>query len=109
MPRKSILAKLIRTVGLKLLFYLGKAHRIQGELLLAYSVFAAAVDTVEFWRCEATIDLVDLSASAIANSLKSTRTWTGLYKSLVQVCLELGTTQPEYYAKALEYTERQQY
>lgn len=88
------------------LFYLGKAHRIQGELLLAYSVFAAAVDTVEFLRCEATIDLVDLSASAIANSLKSTRTWTGLYKSLVQVCLELGTTQPDYYAKALEYTER---
>jgi len=88
------------------LFYLGKAHRVQGELLRAYSVFAAAVDTVEFLRCEATVDLVDLGESAIADSLKSTRTWTGLYKSLVQVCLELGATQPDYYAKALEYTER---
>jgi len=88
------------------LFYLGQAHRIQGDLLRAYSVFAAAVDTVEFLRCEATIDLVDLSDRAIGHQPKLTRTWTGLYKSLVQVCLELGTTQPDYYAKALEYTER---
>jgi CHAT domain-containing protein/tetratricopeptide (TPR) repeat protein len=88
------------------LFYLGQVHRIQGELLRAYSVFAAAVDTVEFLRCEATIDLVDLSDRAIGHKPKLTRTWTGLYKSLVQVCLELGVTQPDYYAKALEYTER---
>ncbi len=88
------------------LFYLGQAHILQGELLRAYSVFAAAVDTVEFLRCEATVDLVDLGDRSIGHSLKSTRTWTGLYKSLVQVCLELGATQPEYYAKALEYTER---
>ena len=88
------------------LFYLGQAHRTSGELLRAYSVFAAAVDTVEFLRCEATVDLVDLGDQAIGHSLKLTRTWTGLYKSLVQVCLELGATQPDYYAKALEYTER---
>ncbi|XZN91460.1 MAG: CHAT domain-containing protein [Microcoleus sp.] len=88
------------------LFYLGQAHRLNGQLLRAYSVFAAAVDTVEFLRCEATVDLFDAGDRSMPQKLKFTRTWTRLYKALVQVCLELGATKPGYYAKALEYTER---
>jgi tetratricopeptide (TPR) repeat protein len=88
------------------LFYLGQAHRVQGELLRAYNVFAAAVDTVEFLRSEAGVDSLSMGDRSSTAKLKLAQTWTELYKSLVQVCLELGTAQPQYYAKALEYAER---
>ncbi|MBD1830363.1 CHAT domain-containing protein [Microcoleus vaginatus GB1-A2] len=90
----------------EILFYLGQAYRVRGELLRAYGVFTAAVDTVEFLRCEVGVDTVDLGDLTSTAKVKLTRTWAGLYKCLVQVCLELGASQPEYYAKALEYAER---
>ncbi|MEG3847755.1 CHAT domain-containing protein [Microcoleus sp. herbarium19] len=91
----------------QILFYLGQAYRDRGELLRAYGVFTAAVDTVEFLRSEAGVDAADLGDRASSAKLKLASTWSGLYKCLVQVCLEVGSTQPEYYAKALEYAERQ--
>ncbi|MEG4391068.1 CHAT domain-containing tetratricopeptide repeat protein [Microcoleus sp. BROC3] len=90
----------------EILFYLGQAYRVRGELLRAYGVFTAAVDTVEFLRSEPEVDVTDLGDRASTAKLKLAGTWTGLYKCLVQVCLELGRAQPEYCAKALEYTER---
>ncbi|MEG4577729.1 CHAT domain-containing protein [Microcoleus sp. N3A4] len=90
----------------EILFYLGQAYRVRGELLRAYGVFTAAVDTVEFLRSEPDVDVTDLGDRASTAKLKLARTWTGLYKCLVQVCLELGASQPEYCAKALEYAER---
>jgi CHAT domain-containing protein len=88
------------------LFYLGQAYHNQGELLRAYSVFTAAVDTVEFLRSEVTDDSIDRPDRSSTVKLKFAQTWTGLYKSLVQVCLKLGATQPQYCVKALEYAER---
>lgn len=88
------------------LFYLGQAYRDRGELLRAYTVFTTAVDTVEFLRSEAGVDVADLGDRTSSAKLKLASTWTGLYKCLIQVCLELGITQPEYCAKALEYAER---
>ena len=90
----------------QILFYLGQAYRVRGELLRAYGVFTTAVDTVEFLRCETGVDVPDLGDRASSAKVKLASTWNGLYKCLVQVCLELGSTQPEYYAKALEYAER---
>ncbi|CAA9381020.1 Argininosuccinate lyase, partial [uncultured Microcoleus sp.] len=90
----------------EILFYLGQAYRVRGELLRAYGVFTAAVDTVEFLRWEVGVDTVDLGDLTSTAKVKLTRTWAGIYKCLVQVCLELGASQPEYYAKALEYAER---
>ncbi|MEG4805501.1 CHAT domain-containing protein [Microcoleus sp. ARI1-B5] len=90
----------------QILFYLGEAYRVRGDLLGAYGVFSAAVDTVEFLRSEAGVDAADLGDRASTAKVKLAPTWTGLYKCLVQVCLELGKTQPEYGAKALEYAER---
>ncbi|MEG3894027.1 CHAT domain-containing protein [Microcoleus sp. SVA1_B6] len=95
-------------------FYLGQAYRVRGDLLRAYGVFTAAVDTVEFLRGEAEVDVADLGDSlrdsyasrASTAKVKLASTWTGLYKCLLQVCLELGPSQPEYCAKALEYAER---
>jgi len=91
----------------QILFYLGQAYRVRGELLRAYGVFTAAVDTVEFLRCETGVDVADLGDHRASSAkVKLASSWTGLYKCLVQVCLELGPGQPEYYAKALEYVER---
>ncbi|MEG3970780.1 CHAT domain-containing protein [Microcoleus sp. T2B6] len=90
----------------EILFYLGQAYRVRGDLLRAYGVFTAAVDTVEFLRSEVGVDTVDFGEQTSTAKVKLTRTWAGLYKCLVQVCLELGASQPEYYAKALEYAER---
>src|SRR6476661_10572227 len=90
----------------EILFYLGQAYRVRGELLRAYGVFTAAVDTVEFLRSEPEVDTVDWGDQTSTPKLKLTRTWAGLYKCLVQVCLELGASEPEYCAKALEYAER---
>jgi tetratricopeptide (TPR) repeat protein len=90
----------------EILFYLGQAYRVRGELLRAYGVFTAAVDTVEFLRSEPEVDTVDWGDQTSTPKVKLTRTWAALYKCLVQVCLELGASQPEYCAKALEYAER---
>ncbi|WP_293223844.1 MULTISPECIES: CHAT domain-containing protein [unclassified Microcoleus] len=90
----------------QILFYLGEAYRRRGELLRAYGVFTTAVDTVEFLRSEVGVDAADLGDRGSNSKAKLVSTWRGLYKSLVQVCLELGPGQPEYYAKALEYAER---
>lgn len=90
----------------QILFYLGQAYRVRGELLRAYGIFTAAVDTVEFLRSEVGVDAADLGDRASTATAKLASTWNGLYKCLVQVCLELGRSQPEYYARALEYAER---
>ncbi|HLO50184.1 MAG TPA: CHAT domain-containing tetratricopeptide repeat protein [Kamptonema sp.] len=85
----------------KTLFYQGLAYQGQGEFLSAHNTFVSAVETVEFLRGEA-------NNGSEANILKQklSQTWTRLYKSLVEVCLELAANQPHYSAKALEYTER---
>ncbi|MEG4287064.1 CHAT domain-containing protein [Microcoleus sp. A006_D1] len=90
----------------QILFYLGQAYRVRGELFRAYGVFAAAVEAVEFLRCEVGVDAADLGDRASTAKAKLARTWTELYQGLVEVCLELGPNQPEYRAKALEYAER---
>ncbi|WP_228057127.1 CHAT domain-containing tetratricopeptide repeat protein [Tychonema sp. LEGE 07203] len=86
----------------QIVFYLGQAYRVRGELLRACGIFSAAIDTVEFLRVESGVGAADLGDVKV----KLASTCTGLYKSMVEVCLELGTTQPEYCAKALEYAER---
>ncbi|MCW6053254.1 CHAT domain-containing protein [Lyngbya sp. CCAP 1446/10] len=90
----------------QILVYLGQAYRVRGELLRAYGVFTTAVDTVEFLRSEVGVDAADLGDRASTATVKLASTWNGLYKCLIQVCLELGRSQPEYFARALEYAER---
>jgi len=87
----------------KTLFYQGLAYQARGQLLQAYNTFVSAVETVEFLRGEAN-NGGDREASILKQKLA--QTWTWLYKSLVEVCLELAVNQPHYCAKALEYTER---
>jgi len=87
-------------------FYLGQVYQERGELLRAYDVFAAAVDTVEFLRCEAVGDSLNLGDRPSIGKLNRAQTWTELYKCLLQVCLKQGATEPQYYARALEYAER---
>jgi CHAT domain-containing protein len=87
----------------KTLFYQGIAYQSQGELVKAYHTFVAAIETVEFVRGESTN-----GSSREANTLKQklAEIWVKLYKYLLEVCLELATTQSHYYAKALEFTTR---
>lgn len=91
----------------KTLFYQGLAYKAQGELLDAYNRFVAAVETIEFLRGETAWGAA--SSGREPNSLKEKldHVWTALYRSLVEVCLELANDQPHYLGKALEYVERQ--
>lgn len=88
------------------LFYLGQVYQTQGELLRAYNVFAAAVGTVEFLRSATVGDALNFGDRSSTVKLKLAQTWGQLYQCLLQVCLEMGSTKPEYYARALEYAER---
>ncbi len=82
----------------KTLGNIGNAHQKVGQLGEAYKTFKEAIETVESLRGEIT--------SGNEAKRKLAEEWNKLYQWMVKVCLELGTTEPEYYAKALEYVER---
>ena len=77
---------------------LGLAYKDSRLFSQAYIAFASAIATVQSLRNEI------ISGDAIKQRLAEI--WINLYRSMVEVCLELATTQPRYYAKAIEYVER---
>jgi CHAT domain-containing protein len=79
-------------------FNLGIAYQAAKELHNAYTAFASAIDNVEFLRYQKISG--DRAKQAWASK------WSDLYQKMVEVCLELGTKEPHYYAKAIEYIER---
>jgi CHAT domain-containing protein len=72
-------------------YLLGLTYRDAGQLLDAFSAIELAIDTLESLRSEI--------ASGRAE-------YNNIYAWMVQVCLELGKQQPEYYNRALEFVER---
>lgn len=77
---------------------LGLAYKDSRRFRQAYIAFASAIATVESLRSEI------ISGDAVKKRLAEI--WNSLYQSMVEICLELATTQPRYYAKAIEYVER---
>ncbi|MEG4532377.1 CHAT domain-containing tetratricopeptide repeat protein [Microcoleus sp. D2_18a_D3] len=80
------------------LFNLGAVYRFNKQFNSAYTNFLNAIETVEFLRSE--------SVSGAEMKQKLLETYTQLYRSLIEVCLELAHADPRYYAKAVEYVER---
>ncbi len=73
-------------------FFLGLAYRDAGQLTDAFTVIEIAIDTLESLRSE-------IASGEAAEYNK-------IYACIVEVCLELGKQQPEYYDRALEFVER---
>ncbi len=73
-------------------FNLGLAYRDAGQLTAAFKAIEIAIDTLESLQIE------------IASGLETDP--HKLYACMVEVCLELGKQQPEYYNRALEFVER---
>jgi CHAT domain-containing protein/TPR repeat protein len=69
-----------------------------GQLRQAYGDFKEAIDTVESLRLEIT--------SGDEAKRKLAEEWNRIYQHMVKTCLDLGKTEPHYYAEALEYVER---
>jgi CHAT domain-containing protein len=80
------------------LFNLGAVYRFNKQFNSAYTNFLNAIETVEFLRSE--------SVFGAEMKQKLLETYTQLYRSLIEVCLELAHADPRYYAKAVEYVER---
>ncbi len=77
-------------------FNLGVAYRDAQQLDNAYHAFAAAIDTVEFQRVE-----ISLGTANDADKQKLAEEWNKLYRSMIEVCLELADN-----TQAWEYIER---
>ncbi|HBE20837.1 MAG TPA: hypothetical protein DEG17_10755 [Cyanobacteria bacterium UBA11149] len=77
---------------------LGHAYLEIGKLEPAYYSFKEAIETVESLRGKFTTD--DDAKRKLAEE------WIQVYQRIVEVCLQIGKTEPEYYAKAWEYAER---
>jgi len=77
---------------------LGLVYKDFRRFRQAYIAFASAMGTVESLRSEI------ISGDAVKQKLAET--WINLYRNMVEICLELATTQPRYNAKAIEYVER---
>jgi CHAT domain-containing protein len=76
----------------------GNAYLEIGQLTQAYGDFKEAIDTVESLRLEIT--------SGDEAKRKLAEEWNRIYQHMVKTCLDLGKTEPHYYAEALEYVER---
>lgn len=79
-------------------FSLATAYRYNRDLHKSYEAFATAIDAVEDLRLEIT------SGDEIKQKLAEQ--WHVYYQHMVEVCLEIGATEPEFYQKAIEYVER---
>ncbi|NET09651.1 MAG: CHAT domain-containing protein [Symploca sp. SIO2B6] len=77
-------------------FELGFRYLMIGELEEAYSVLEIAIDQFEKKQYE----ISKLLGNKLGNE------GSHLYLRMVQTCLKLGSTQPIYCGKALEYVER---
>lgn len=77
---------------------LGHAYLEISKLEPAYYSFKESIETVESLRGEFTTD--DDAKRKLAEE------WIQVYQRIVEVCLQIGKTEPEYYAKAWEYAER---
>ncbi|HAX78337.1 MAG TPA: hypothetical protein DCY88_21565 [Cyanobacteria bacterium UBA11372] len=73
-------------------FLLGLTYRDAGQLTYAFKAIEIAIDTLESLRSE-------IASGKAAEYNK-------IYPCMVEVCLELGKQQPEYYNRALEFVER---
>lgn len=73
-------------------FNLGLAYRDAGQLAAAFKAIEIAIDTLESLQTE------------IASGFETDP--HQLYACIVEVCLELGKQDPEYYNRALEFVER---
>ena len=79
-------------------FSLATAYKYNREFHKSYETFATAIDAVEDLRLEIT------SGDEIKQKLAEQ--WHISYQHMVEVCLEIGATEPEFYQKAIEYVER---
>lgn len=79
---------------------LGIAYQEDRQFQNAYDVFVRAIDTVESLRSKLT------STSSDQIKQKFAEGWIVLYHRMIEICLELAQTEPDYYAKAIEYVER---
>jgi tetratricopeptide (TPR) repeat protein len=79
-------------------FSLATAYKYNREFHKSYETFSTAIDAVEDLRLEIT------SGEEIKQKLAEQ--WHVFYQFMVEVCLEIGATEPEFYQKAIEYVER---
>ncbi|WP_353932196.1 CHAT domain-containing protein [Okeanomitos corallinicola TIOX110] len=77
---------------------LGLAYQAVNQFQSAYNAFAEAISTVEFLRVVIT--------SGDRAKQKWGAKWNDLYQKIVEVCLALADSKPQYAALALEYIER---
>lgn len=77
---------------------LATAYKYNREFHKSYETFAIAIDALEDLRLEIT------SGDEIKQKLAEQ--WHIVYQHMVEVCLEIGATEPEFYQKAIEYVER---
>jgi CHAT domain-containing protein len=82
----------------QILLNLGLTYKAAKQFTNAYTVFADAIETVENLRREI------VSGDNVKQKLAEE--WNQLYRSMVEICLEIGTTEPRYEAQAIEYVER---
>ncbi|MBD2015204.1 CHAT domain-containing protein [Microcoleus sp. FACHB-53] len=63
-------------------------------------------DNIQVWRAGEFIYKKILYGKRTQAKRVSAERWARLYSSMVEVCLELAPAEPQYYAKAIEYVER---
>jgi CHAT domain-containing protein len=80
------------------LFTLGLIYQESRQFHNAYVTFASAIECVEFQSGKI------ISGESVKQKLASQ--WAKYYWSMVEVCLELAISDPQYYARAIEYVER---
>ncbi len=81
------------------LFNLGLTYQTDSKFKPAADTYAEAINTVESLRSE-------IVKGGTADKRKLAEQWNKLYQNMVEVCLELATTEPQYYVQAIEYVER---
>ncbi len=82
------------------LFNLGLVYKKAKQFQSAYNALESAIAAVEFLREQ-------ISSNQSAQQ-KLSRRYAKLYRYMVEVCLELRKNQPQYYVKAIEYTQLSQ-
>ena len=80
------------------LWNLGRLYQMDQQWQKAHDTYEPAIKTIDFLRGE--IQSGDETKQKLAEQ------WNRLYRSMVEVCIELAATEPNYYAKAIEYAER---
>jgi Uncharacterized protein conserved in bacteria len=80
------------------LFSLGWAYETIKEFVNAYDAFKEGINIIESLRGQI------VSGDEIKQ--KFAEDWNQLYRSMVDVCLELAVNESQYYIEAIEYVER---